>query len=68
MKKCCVLFEEKTESTPNVIVNVRHALLYECVKKLKLSSDGGDFGNKKCSTGYAEVNGRVWRSLRLAGV
>jgi hypothetical protein len=33
-------------------------------KKLKLISDGGDFGSKKCIRGY----GGVWPSLRLAGV
>jgi hypothetical protein len=33
-----------------------------CEKKLKLISDGGDCGTKKCKRGY----GGVWRSLRLA--
>jgi hypothetical protein len=56
-------------SIPNIIANVRHAWLYECAframrEKLKLSSDGGDFGSKKYKQGY----GGVWRSMRLAGV
>jgi hypothetical protein len=34
------------------------------LKKLKLRSDGGDSGNKKCKRGY----GGVWRSVRLAKV
>jgi hypothetical protein len=43
--------------------------LYECAvrakwKKLKLTSDGGDSGGKKCKWGY----GRVWWCVRLAGV
>jgi hypothetical protein len=33
-------------------------------EKLKLNSDDGDSGGKKCKRGY----GGVWRSLRLAGV
>jgi tRNA G26 N,N-dimethylase Trm1 len=33
-------------------------------KKLKLSSDGGNVGSKKCKRGY----GGVWRSLRSADV
>jgi hypothetical protein len=33
-------------------------------KKLKLSSDGGDSGNKKFKRGY----GGVWWSLRLPGL
>jgi hypothetical protein len=33
-------------------------------KKLELSSDGGDSGNKKCKRGY----GVVWQSLHLAEV
>jgi hypothetical protein len=36
------------------------------LKKIKLSSDGGDSGNKK--RGYGGVYGVVWRSPRLAGV
>jgi hypothetical protein len=53
----------------NIIANVRHAWLCECAvcamrKKMKLISDGGDSGGKKCKWGY----GGVWRSLRLAGV
>jgi hypothetical protein len=59
--------------TPNIIADVRHASLYECAvramrKKLKLSSDGGDSGSKKCERGYGGAYGGVWRSLRLAGV
>jgi hypothetical protein len=53
--------------------NVRHAWLYESAvrsmrKKLKLSSDGGDSGSKKCKRGYSGAYDRVWRSLHLAGV
>jgi hypothetical protein len=35
---------------------------------LKLSSDVGDSGNKKCKRGYGGTYGRVWWSLPLAGV
>jgi hypothetical protein len=35
-----------------------------CGKKLKLISDGGDCGNKKCEPGYDGV----WQNLRLAGI
>jgi hypothetical protein len=35
---------------------------------LKLVSDSGDSGSKKCSGGYGGLYGGVWRSLRLAGV
>jgi hypothetical protein len=37
-------------------------------KNLKLSSDGGDFGRKKCKRGCGGAYGGVWRSLRLAGI
>jgi hypothetical protein len=37
-------------------------------KKLKLSSDGGDSANKESKRGYGGTYGRVWRSLRSAGV
>jgi hypothetical protein len=37
-------------------------------KKLKLSSDGGYRGSKKCKRGYGGACGGVWRSMRLAGV
>jgi hypothetical protein len=37
-------------------------------KKLKLSSDGGDFADNKSRRGYGDANEGVWRSLRLAGV
>jgi hypothetical protein len=57
----------------SIIANVRHVSLYECAlremrNKLKLSSDGGDFGRKKCKRGYGGAYGGVWQSLRLAGV
>jgi hypothetical protein len=57
---------------PNTIANVRHALLYECavrsmLKKLKLSSDSGDFGSKKCKRSGGAYCG-MWRSLLLTGV
>jgi hypothetical protein len=35
-----------------------------CGEKLRLSSNDGDSGSKKCKRGY----GGVWRSLRLTGV
>jgi hypothetical protein len=37
-----------------------------CGKKLKLSSDGGDCGGKKCKRGYGGAYDGVWRSVRLA--
>jgi hypothetical protein len=37
-------------------------------KKLKLSSNGGDCGSKKCERGYGGAYGEVWRSLRLVGI
>jgi hypothetical protein len=37
-------------------------------KTLKLSSDGGTSGGKKCKRGYGGACGGVWRSLHLAGV
>jgi hypothetical protein len=37
-------------------------------KKLKLISDGGDSGRKKCKRGCGDAYGGVWRSLRLVGV
>jgi hypothetical protein len=37
-------------------------------KKFRLSSDGGDFGSKKCKRGFGGSYGEVWRSLRLTGV
>jgi hypothetical protein len=37
-------------------------------EKLKLSSDGGDCGSKKCKLGCGGAYGGVWRSLCLAGV
>jgi hypothetical protein len=35
---------------------------------LKLSSDGGDSGSKKCKRSYGSAYGEVWRSLRLTRV
>jgi hypothetical protein len=37
-------------------------------KKLKLSSDSGDTGSKKCKRGCGGAYGGVWPSLRLVGV
>jgi hypothetical protein len=37
-------------------------------KKMKLNSDGGDSGSKKCKRGYDGAYGGVWRSLHLAEV
>jgi hypothetical protein len=45
-----------------------NAPFMQCGKKLKLSSDGGNSGSKKCKRGYGGAYGGVWRSLRLAGV
>jgi hypothetical protein len=45
---------------------MRHS--FDAGKKLKLSSDGGDPGSKKCKRGYGGACGGVWRSLRMAGV
>jgi hypothetical protein len=35
-------------------------------KKLKLSSDDGDFGSNKCKREYGCAYGDVWQNLRLA--
>jgi hypothetical protein len=37
-------------------------------EKMKLSSDGGDSGSKKCKRGYVGAYSGVWRSLRLAEI
>jgi hypothetical protein len=55
--------------TLNIIAYVRHARLYERAvramrKKLKLSSDVGDPGNKTCKRGYGGACGGVWRNIR----
>jgi hypothetical protein len=44
--------------------------MYECavLKELKISSDGGESGSKKCKRGFGGTYGRVWRKLRLAGI
>jgi hypothetical protein len=47
------------------MVNIRHAWLDECAvreirKKMKLSSDGGDSGSKKCKLDYGDACGVVW--------
>jgi hypothetical protein len=47
------------------MVNIRHAWLDECAvrairKKMKLSSDGGDSGSKKCKWDYDDACGVVW--------
>jgi hypothetical protein len=34
---------------------------------MKLRSDGGDSGSKKCKRGYGGAYGVVWRSLHVAG-
>jgi hypothetical protein len=49
-------------STPNITANARHALLDEYIvramrKKLKLRSDGGDSGSKKCKRGRGGAYG-----------
>jgi hypothetical protein len=73
MFKMCLLKVIYCLSTPNIIANIRHALLYECAdramrKKLKLSSDGGESGSKKYRRGCGGTYGGVWGSLRLAGL
>jgi hypothetical protein len=66
-------------STPNIKANVLHAWLCGYVvsvirKKIKLSSDGGDSGSKKCKRGYMVGSGGVWSqavgfvSARFAGI
>jgi hypothetical protein len=37
-------------------------------KKIKLISDGGDSGSKKCKRGCGGAYDGIWRSLRLVGV
>jgi hypothetical protein len=37
-------------------------------KKIELSSENGDSGNKKCIGGYGGAYSGVWQSLRLVGV
>jgi hypothetical protein len=49
LRNMCVIFIH----TPNITGNIPHAWLYECAvgvlhKKLKLTSDLGDSGSKKC--------------------
>jgi hypothetical protein len=51
-----------------MIADVRHAWPCHCAvhavrKKLKLSSNGGNSGSKKCKRGYGGAYGGVWRSL-----
>jgi hypothetical protein len=41
-------------------------LFVRCGKKLKLCSDGGESGSKKCKRGYVGACGRHCRSLLLA--
>jgi hypothetical protein len=60
-------------SAPNIVVNARRAWQREyavCAmrNKLKLSTDGGDSGSKKCKRGCGGSCGGVWLSLRLTGV
>jgi hypothetical protein len=57
----------------NILVDVRHALLYVCAvkatrKKFKVSSDGGDYDGIKRKRGYGGIYGKVWRSLRSVEV
>jgi hypothetical protein len=56
-------------STPDVIANVRHALLFECLcdaEKIEISYDCGDSGSKKYKQDYGGAYGAVWFSLRQA--
>jgi hypothetical protein len=67
------MLQYKLVFTPTITANVRHASLHECDvsamrKKLKLSSDDGDSGSKKCQRGNGGTCGVVWRSLLLVGV
>jgi hypothetical protein len=51
----------------SVILICTSSPFVRCGKKLKLSSDGGDSGNKKCSRGCGCAYGGVWRSLESGG-
>jgi hypothetical protein len=56
-------------SAPNKKANVRHAWLFvRFGNKFKISSEGGDYGSKKCNRGYGVAYGGIWRCLCLAGV
>jgi hypothetical protein len=35
-------------------------------ENLRLNSDGGDFGRRKCKRRYGDAYGTAWRRLRLA--
>jgi hypothetical protein len=62
------MWKEAVAKPMSVCLYCTSAPFVRCGKKLKLSSDGGDSGIKKCGRGYGGVYGRVWWSLRLAGV
>jgi hypothetical protein len=54
------------KSTPNIIANIRHAVVYECDflrwrKKNWNCSDGGDFGNNKYKQGCGGACSGAWR-------
>jgi hypothetical protein len=56
-----------------VTAHVLRAWMYECaaytvLKELKISSDCGESGSKKCKRGCGGTYGSVWRKLRLAGI
>jgi hypothetical protein len=59
---------------PNIRANASHLTVLERTmfvrsgRKLKLSSDCGDSGSKKCKRSYAGSYYRVWQSLLFAGV
>jgi hypothetical protein len=52
----------------SVTINWTSGAVRAMRKELKLRSDCGDSGSKKCKRGDDGANGGVWRSLRLAGV
>jgi hypothetical protein len=65
--KRLVAYRIRCYPSSDVIADVRHARLYECVvratqKKLKLNSDGCCFVNKKCNLFYGGSSGVcIWQ-------
>jgi hypothetical protein len=49
----------------SVTIDCTSAPFVRCGKKIKLSSDGGDFGSKKCKLGYGGACGGFWRETAL---
>jgi hypothetical protein len=63
-KKETIFFVYNSQCPSRLTGRVRRSYHAE---KLKLGSDGGDSGSKKCRRGYGGAYGEVLRSLRLAG-